>query len=53
MEEGHEVLWVAIAEAVPGNVDIVPCPHALPHFVIVSVRAAGIELAMVISDKLL
>ena len=53
MEEGHEVLWVAIAEAVPGNVDIESGPLALPHFVIVSVRAAGIELAMIIPDRLL
>ena len=53
MEEGHEVLWVTIAEAVPGNVDIEPGPLALPHFVVVSVRAAGIELAMVIPDRLL
>ena len=51
VEEGHEVLWVPVGEAVPGDVNIEPSSVPLPHLVIVSVRAAGIELSVVITEK--
>ena len=52
VEECHEVLWVPIAQAIPGNVDVEPRPLPLPHLVRISISAAGEEFSVIISDGL-